>query len=181
MTMTTSAAGRVALMQREGCKLRAYRDTVGVLTIGTGHTGRASPPLVTAGMAITQAQADAMFEIDLAPFEAAVNKAITRVMTQNQFDACTSLAFNIGAGGFATSTVVRKFNDGDIRGAADAFLLWTIPAVLKPRRQAERAQFLMPDRQSASTIAPPGAVSTAANKPSPLYRLWSIFARQPAA
>jgi lysozyme len=70
-------------MQREGCRLIAYRDSTGVLTTCTGHTGCASPPAVTAGMAITQAQTDAVLEADLAPFEAAVNKALTRMPTQN--------------------------------------------------------------------------------------------------
>jgi lysozyme len=177
MTMTTSAAGRGALMTREGCKLTAYRDSAGVLTIGTGHTGRASPPAVTAGMTITQAQADAMFEADLKPFEAAVNKSINRPMTQNQFDACVSLAFNIGATGFEGSTVVRKFNLGDVVGAAGAFLMWETPAELRGRREAERAQFLtacapiLPS-QSPAAIAP--------TQPSLLFRLWSIFARKSA-
>ena len=101
MTRTVSSAGRAALMAREGCRLAAYRDSTGVPTIGVGHTGRASPPAVAMGMEITQAQAEAFLAADLAPFEDAVAGAVPATLTQNQFDACVSLAFNIGAHGFA--------------------------------------------------------------------------------
>jgi lysozyme len=134
-------------------------------------------------MTITQAQADAVFEADLAPFEAAVNKAVTRPMTQNQFDACVSLAFNIGAAGFATSTVVRKLNAGDTAGAADAFRLWNkaggqILQGLVNRREAERAQFLA---AGAPTIPSPGPVAIPPSKPSLLDRLWSRLTGRKAA
>lgn len=146
MTLKTSPAGRAAIIQREGLRLKAYQDTVGVWTIGCGHTGRASPPPVHGGMTITNAQADAFLASDLAPIEAAVSQAIKRPITQNEFDACVSLAFNIGASGFIGSTVVHKINAfGDMQAAADAFLLWEKPPELKSRREGERAQFLKPD------------------------------------
>lgn len=148
MTRTVSPAGRAAIRQREGCRLTAYRDSVGVLTIGVGHTGRMSAPKVFAGMKITSAQADAFLAADLAPVDAAIAAAVKVPLTQNQYDACASLAFNIGTGGFIGSTVVHKLNAGDMHGAAEAFLMWNKPAVLKSRREAERAQFLKPDGKS---------------------------------
>ena len=45
-------------------------------------------------------------------------------MNQNQFDALVSLAYNIGTGAFNKSTLVKKLNAGDIRGAADQFDVW---------------------------------------------------------
>jgi lysozyme len=87
-----------------------------------------------------------------------------------------SLAFNIGAGGFTTSTVDCKFNTGDVRGAADAFLIWEIPAVLKSRRETERAQFLSASATSAPVVSSPGVVPIAPAPPTLLERLWSIFA-----
>lgn len=163
--MKTSAAGIAAIRQREGCRLTAYRDSVGVLTIGVGHTGRASRPLVYSDMKITQEHADAILVDDLAPFEAAVNTA--GPMTQNQFDALVSLAFNIGAPAFMGSTVRRLMAAGDTAGAADAILKWDKPAVLKGRREAERAQFLgtnetAPARPAARSKAAAGAVVVAA-------------------
>ncbi len=140
-----SPAGRAALMAREGCRLAAYLDGAGVPTIGVGHTGRAAPPPVTLGLRITREEAEAIFARDLAPFEQAVARAVAVPLGTNQFDACVSLAFNIGAPGFAGSTVVHKLNARDPAGAADAFLMWVHPPELRRRREAERAQFLRPD------------------------------------
>ena len=159
MTRTVSPAGRAALMAREGCRRSAYRDSVGVPTIGVGHTGRAAPPTVEMGMTITRAQADSIFAADLAPFEAAVSAAVPASLTQNQFDACVSLAFNIGPRGFAGSTVVHRLAAGDRAGAAEAFLMWNHPSELLGRRRAERAQFLTsdgaPDEPPRPTFAGP--------------------------
>ncbi len=126
-------------MAREGVRLNAYQDVGGVWTIGYGHT-----PAFKGGK-ITKQDAETLLEADLAKFEKAVDDAITMPMTQNQFDAMVSLAFNIGAGAFANSSVVRFFNRGKIRDASDAFLLWKFAAgkpVLLGRRQQEREQFL---------------------------------------
>lgn len=143
--MKTSPAGVAELMQREGLRLVAYRDTVGVPTVGTGHTGRTSPPKVTMGMRITKAQALAFLASDLAPVEAAVNAVARKSkvpFTQAMFDACASLAFNIGEHGFTGSTIAHKLAAGDKAGAADAFLMWRKPKELLGRRRAERKQFL---------------------------------------
>ena len=181
MTKTMSPAGRAALIRREGCRLGAYLDSVGVPTIGVGHTGRAGPPSVAMGMTITQAEADAILARDLAPFEFAVNRAVTVPTTVNQFDACVSLAFNIGATGFAGSTVVHKLNAGDIGGAADAFLMWVRPPELRLRRDGERAQFLKSDDPVQPTgrdsfrpvVAGPHLLPRP--KPSLWARLWTAF------
>lgn len=142
-----SPAGRALISQREGNKLRAYKDSVGILTIGVGHTSAAGPPTVTAGMTITAAESDAILSRDLAKFEAAVRDAVTIPLRQVEFDALVSLAFNIGDGAFAKSTLVKKLNAGHRAGAANAFLSWvkaqgkTLKG-LQTRRVAERAQFL---------------------------------------
>ena len=80
-------------------------------------------------------------------FELTVNSAIKRSMTQNQFDAMVSLAFNIGGSAFAGSTLVKRLNTGDAKGAADEFPKWknsggkVMPRLVK-RRTAEREVFL---------------------------------------
>jgi lysozyme len=145
--MKMSSGGRKKLTAREGKRLKAYKDSVGVLTIGVGHTSMAGPPKVTSGMTITSAESDAIFSRDLVKYENAVNKAVKVPLTQSQFDALTSLCFNIGPTAFAKSTLVRKLNAGDIQGAANAFLSWNkaggkvIPGLVT-RRKAERSQFL---------------------------------------
>lgn len=147
--MKTSPAGLFAIRQREGCVLKSYRDSVGVWTIGVGHTGRMSPPLIGPGMVISTVQADAYLAGDLGPVETCLNAWVTVPISQNAFDALASLAFNIGTNGFRGSSVLRQLNQRNYRVAADDFLMWDIPAVLIGRRRAERAQFLTPDRSQA--------------------------------
>jgi len=145
MQMKISAIGVQAIALREGRVLHTYQDTRGILTIGVGHTSAAGPPIVTEGMVITASQCDEILARDLGKFEDAVNRAIKAPISQNAFDACVSLAFNIGAPGFMGSSVVRDINNGDMDAAADAFLLWDHPPELLGRRKGEQAQFLRPD------------------------------------
>ena len=161
MSMKTSASGRALIEAREGRRLLAYRDTEGVLTIGVGHTGRMSPPPVTADMTIGEAQCDAMLAADLAPVEAVINGAVKVPVSQNEFDALASLGFNIGGGGLRASTVVKRLNLGDVAGAGEAFMMWVHPAVLTGRRRAEMAQFLTPDAPVAGGISRAQAVASA--------------------
>lgn len=159
MPMKTSALGIQAIAQREGRILHAYRDTRGILTIGVGHTSAAGPPVVIEGIVITATECDDILSRDLAKFEDAVNAALKTPIAQNKlshnaFDACVSLAFNIGAPGFIGSSVARDINKGDMQGAADAFLLWDHPPELIGRRKGERAQFLRPDSAAPVADAP---------------------------
>lgn len=132
----------------EGCELEAYRDPVGVWTIGYGLTTDALPGVtVGAGMTITQKQADEYLHAVLKRFAEKILPGFTRQPTENQFGAFLSLAYNIGFGGFLKSTALRRFNEGDFEGAAEA-LQWFNKAggkVLRGlvrRRAAEAALFL---------------------------------------
>ncbi|HEI9833980.1 TPA: lysozyme [Serratia marcescens] len=143
--MKTSNNGRNFIKGFEQLRLKAYPDpgTGGKpWTIGWGHTKG-----VMQGDRITQEQAEAFFSEDLAVFELTVNSAIKRTMTQSQFDSMVSLAFNIGGPDFAGSTLVKKFNAGDVQAAADEFPKWRNSAGkvmlgLVKRRAAEREIFL---------------------------------------
>ena len=138
--MDLSNLGRAALCAREGCRLRAYRDSIGTWTIGRGHTTAAGPPPVTEDSSLTQAEADALFAVDLGPYVAAVRTALAKPVPQPFFDACCSLCFNIGPPNFGHSSVVRLANAGDLARAVEAFLMWDRPAAILTRRQAERDQ-----------------------------------------
>jgi lysozyme len=135
--MNMSPKGSAILSVREGERLKAYVDTVGVLTIGVGHTG----PDVKPGMTITREQSQALLKKDLEWAEAAVNK-VRVPLNQNQFDALVSFVFNIGATAFAKSTLLKLLNAGDYSGAAAQFMVWTKQKELTGRRQGERDQFM---------------------------------------
>lgn len=142
-TMTTSLQGVELIKSFEGLRLTAYRDAAGVLTIGYGHTGSD----VAAGATITAARAEELLRADLAGAEAAVTSAVQVPVTQGQFDALVSLVYNIGAGAFAASTLLRKLNSGDYAGAAQEFDRWiyaggSVLGGLVSRRNAEQQLFL---------------------------------------
>jgi lysozyme len=140
--MLVSTKGRQLITQREGIRLTAYQDIVGVWTIGVGHTGRISRPYPHSGMMITKEQSDNFLENDLLPVENALNEYIKIPPNQDQFDAMASLAFNIGINGFIGSSVLKQFNQGHLPEAAEDFLMWDRPHELLGRRLSERAQFL---------------------------------------
>ena len=63
-----------------------------------------------------------------------VQEACKIELTQNQFDACVSLSFNIGVGGFKKSSVVKRINSDDFPNVPDAFMMWT-KATINGQRQ----------------------------------------------
>src|SRR5690554_1412383 len=108
--ITMSNEGLLVLRHFEGLRLKAYRDPVGVLTIGYGHTG----PDVHEGLVWSQAQADKALRDRLArEFVPGVLAVIKRSMRQCELDAMVDLAYNVGVSAFQQSTLVRKFNAGD--------------------------------------------------------------------
>ena len=145
--MKISRSGIDLITRWEGCKLTAYKDGGGVWTIGYGHTSAAGAPEVKAGLKISLPDAKEIFVRDVVKYEAAVDKANNRPMTQGQFDAMVSLAFNVGAAGFESSTLVKKLNAHDYLGASGEFVRWNRAAGkpmlgLTRRRAAERDHFL---------------------------------------
>lgn len=145
--MKTSSHGIKLIKRFEGCELEAYKDLVGVWTIGYGHTSMAGPPKVEPGMKITQVEAEDILVRDLGKYEAGVDKALTRPPSQSQFDAMVSLCYNIGVAGFSKSSIVRHFNAGNVELAANSFMLWKkaggkVVQGLVNRRTAERNLFL---------------------------------------
>ena len=140
--LTYSGDGLSLTEQFEGCSLTAYQDQVGVWTIGYGHTG----PDVSPGLTITQDQAQAMLAHDVGRAAACVNNLVAVELTQNEFDALVDFVFNLGAGAFTSSTLLRDLNAGDFAGAAAQFEVWdhaggAVVAGLLRRRQAEAALF----------------------------------------
>ena len=122
--MVVSLFGVDLICGFEGKRLNAYDDGVGVWTIGFGTTVYPNGIKVKKGDTCTEAQAKDYMAHDLKKFESAVNNAVKIPLNQNQFDALVSLAYNIGTDAFSKSTLVKKLNANDIRGAADQFDVW---------------------------------------------------------
>ncbi len=153
--MKTSPFGIKKIAAREGTILHVYKDSKGLPTAGVGHLIKpdehAEFPL---NKKITQAQSDNWLADDLKECEDAVNTLGVK-LTQNEFDALVSLAFNIGVAGFKKSTVARRLKAGDKKGAAEAILLWNKPPEIQGRRRTEYNQFLTPYKDSAVAASKP--------------------------
>jgi GH24 family phage-related lysozyme (muramidase) len=135
--MKISKNGLDLIKSFEGCRLTAYKDAVGVWTIGWGHTAG-----VRSGMTITQAQADEYLKQDLNKYEKAVEKYnYIYHWNQNEFDALTSFAYNIGS-------IDQLTNNGKRTKAqiSDKILAYNkaggkVLTGLTRRRKAEKALF----------------------------------------
>ena len=145
-----SPEGIAFLKEKEGFRSDAYYDVAGVLTIGYGHSIYA-PSIeeypIHEGQHITEEEGEKILRADLKPTEAVVNSAVTREITQKQYDALVSFTFNLGAGTFKSSDVLELTNQGNYQAAGDAFLDYSyaggefIPG-LRKRREEERAMYL---------------------------------------
>lgn len=144
--MQISPNGISKLKSEEGEKLTGYKDSRGIPTLGVGHIGTVDGKPVAVGMVITKEKSTELLLNDLKWVEKSIADNVKVPLSQNQYDALCSLIFNIGASAFSGSTVLRKLNEKDYSGAADAFLMWKKAGkdlnILLPRRQRERALFL---------------------------------------
>lgn len=162
MTIKPVCAAAVALVKHfEGLNLKSYLCPAGVPTVGYGHTG----PDVRLGMRITEAQAEQLLANDLAEAAAIVDKYVHVPLPENPRGALSSFVFNLGAGAFASSTLLECLNLGDIAGAAEQFGRWTKARVggklvdlpgLVARRAAEEALFAGQTIQAQAVAAPEG-------------------------
>ena len=133
--MKTSPRGIEDLVLSEGLRLKAYRDVVGVWTIGVGHAATSGlPPIPKAGMEITRQEALDILARDLAKFEADVNAVLPNV-PQHVFDGAVSFHFNTGA--IRRASWVSKYRLGDMAGARAAFMSWRKPPEIIGRRTRE--------------------------------------------
>lgn len=138
--------GLLLIKSFEGLRLSAYRDAVGIWTIGYGTTRGVKP-----GMRISEAEAEKFLQEDLIRFEQAIHEALSVPVNDNQFSALVSFTYNIGSGAFRSSTLLRLLNQGeDVRSVGAQFLRWDkaggkVLAGLTRRRNAERSLFLGED------------------------------------
>jgi lysozyme len=145
--MQISNNGISLIKKFEGCRLAAYQDSVGVWTIGYGWTQPVDGRKIIPGMVIAQVTAERLLKCGVVQYEQSVNQLVKAKISQGQFDALVSFAYNLGLRSLSTSTLLRKLNAGDKQGAANEFLKWTnaggkqLDGLVK-RRAAERELFL---------------------------------------
>lgn len=140
--MILSTAGVELIKSLEGLSLKSYKDIAGIWTIGYGHTRE-----VKEGDFITKEKALFYLQKDLQWVEKTIKEKVHISLSQSQYDALSSLVYNIGEKAFIASTLLRKLNNGEVLKVADEFLRWiyagkkVLPGLLR-RRQLERKLFL---------------------------------------
>lgn len=140
--MRTSRKGIEFIKAHEGLRLKAYQDAAGVWTIGYGHTYN-----VKMGDRITEEQAERLLISDLIVAETEINR-YGFDLTQNQFDALVSFVYNVGAGNFRSSTLLKRIkenpNHPDIQ---NQFKRWiyaggrVLPGLVKRREEEAKLYF----------------------------------------
>lgn len=142
----TNKNGLLLIKSFEGLRLKAYRDPVGIWTIGYGTTRGVRPD-----MSISEAEAEQFLQQDLIRFEQDISGAVAAPVNDNQFSALASFTYNVGSGALRSSTLLKLLNGRqDIRKTADEFPRWNkaggrVLDGLTRRRNAERALFLGED------------------------------------
>jgi lysozyme len=144
--MKMTGEGLALIKRFEGFGAKAYRDAVGVWTIGYGHTSMAGEPKVAPGMVVSEEEATAILTRDVDLFARGVADVVTAQISDAQFSALVSFAYNVGLGNFRSSSVLRAVNARDFNAVPRRLQMWNkaggrvLPGLVK-RRAAEGALF----------------------------------------
>ncbi len=142
--MNISASGIDFIKSFEGFSATPYKDGAGFPTVGYGHKmlkGETFPDGVDTDSALS------LLETDLQPVVSIISSLVKTPLTQNEFDALCSLAYNIGCGAFRNSTLLKCLNENDFDKASAEFTKWdhaggeVVDGLLR-RREAEQELFL---------------------------------------
>ena len=147
--MKISENGLNLIKEFEGLSLKPYLDVVKIPTIGWGNTYYPNGKKVTlSDKPISEIEATEMISyIAQKDFGDKILQLVKVPLNQNQFDALISICYNIGMGNFSKSTLLKKINQGDFKGASLEFERWNrsggvVLAGLVKRRLKEKALFI---------------------------------------
>lgn len=157
MTYKLNKASMDLIKEFEGWRSEAYKDAVGVWTIGYGHTSMAGPPHVKRGMKISKAEGERMLLHDLQKYAKAVDEAVNVPLNDNQFGALVSFCYNVGPGNFRKSSVLKRVNAGLFSKVPTRLMLWNkaggkVLRGLTRRRKAEADLFMKPSYASPEKV-----------------------------
>jgi len=150
--LSLSASGLIFLASQESYSPVPYKDTKGIITNGFGNAS------ITPNQKVTVPKALEDLKQNTSEAGKAVSSCVMSRITQNQYDAFVSLAYNVGSYSFCKSTIVKKANAGDLIGACEEFKRWTFVGGkdckiksnkcygIYKRREAER-QLCLSERQ----------------------------------
>lgn len=147
--MTVSDKGIELIKKFEGLSLKPYLCPARIPTIGYGNTFYEDGSKVTmSDKLITAERATAMLKVVVSQFAVGVAKLITfKGVSQHQFDALVSFAYNVGLGNLKSSTLLKRVNKNEMELASMEFKKWDkaggkVLAGLTKRREAERNLFI---------------------------------------
>ncbi len=145
--MQMTEEGLALIKEFEGFRARAYRDAVGVWTVGYGHTSMAGAPQVTPDFVVTREEGAKILAHDVELFAKGVRASVHVPLSDAQFSALVSFAYNVGVGAFRNSSVLKAVNARDFDAVPRRLNLWvkaggrTLPGLVR-RRAAEGVLFL---------------------------------------
>lgn len=139
--------GLALIKEYEGLHLTPYRCPGRVWTIGYGHTRT-----VRAGMVLTPGEAERLLQEDLRAAERAVSRLVSVPLGANQFASLVCFVFNVGAGNFENSTLLKLLNRGWYEQVPAQLSRWnkaqgeTLGGLAR-RRAAEARLWNKPDKE----------------------------------
>ena len=139
--MKISEDGLELIKKFEGCETTAYQDSVGVWTIGFGHTKG-----VEEGQTCSIEDAESMLADEMDEYEGYINNMVKVDLQQHEFDALVAWVYNLGPTNLGESTMLKVLNGGQFDRVPDEMNRWTraggeILEGLVRRRQAESSMF----------------------------------------
>jgi lysozyme len=147
MEPSTKAFDIIRLFEASNkCRLKAYLDTGGVPTIGWGTTAYPNGKKVQMGDICTEEEANVWLAHDVESSVQAIKRLVKVKISQSMFDALVSFVYNLGAGNFSKSTLLKLINMSNFNAAAEQFSRWRFdngkeqPGLTK-RRAAEEKLF----------------------------------------
>ena len=139
--MKISQEGIALIKKFEGCELEAYQDSVGVWTIGYGHTKD-----VKEGDKINQDEAEHLLTEEMPEYEGYIEDLVKVSLSQCEFDALCSWVYNLGPTNLQESPLLRVLNEGKYNEVPTQIKRWNkaggqVLEGLVRRREAEALLF----------------------------------------